>query len=200
MPSAIIKTILAEAAGEDEEGMVAVASTIVNRSRRRHLTPEQVVNQPNQFTGRWRTDLDRFVARQPSETVQMAERAWQRAQHHPIPGIDHYLTNDLARSPSRPGWAASMGGQRIIGHHTFFDSATTTQGGSMLPQAQSPQSSLPVEEQLYRVDRLVQASGMRPLSAEELRQLYQQMTQRPSPQAPGQPPASQGMLLPSQGA
>lgn len=120
--NAILKTLLAEGAGEGEEGMHAIASVIVNRANRRGLTPEQVVNQPQQFTGRWRKDLDAFAERQPAEVKAAAQRAWERAQTAPIPGIDHYLTTQLLRSSKRPRWATQMGGQREIGQHTFLDS------------------------------------------------------------------------------
>jgi len=118
----VLNTVIAEGAGEGEEGMYAIASVIVNRANRRKLTLEQVVNQPKQFTGRWRTDLETFVARQGPSVEAQARRALNRATQSPLPGVDHYLTRSLYDSPQRPSWAKSMGRPRIIGHHVFLDS------------------------------------------------------------------------------
>jgi spore germination cell wall hydrolase CwlJ-like protein len=115
------KTILAEAAGEGEEGMYAVASVIFNRAQQRKLDPIAVVNQPYQFSGRWRKDLDEFVSRQPSETLEAMRRAVARAKKDPLPA-DHFLTTELYASPQRPAWATQMRAVKTIGNHIFLDS------------------------------------------------------------------------------
>ena len=52
-----------------------------------------------------------------------------------------------------------------------------------------------LEEQLFRLDQLVQASGMQPLSAEELQAAAQQLMGQPQPQ-PTQP---MGQMMPPTG-
>lgn len=118
----VVKTILAEAAGEGPEGMYAVASVINNRARRRGKTPQQIVNEPYQFAGRARPDLDRFVELQRPEIQQAATDAWMRALQQPIPDVDHFLSNDLANSPRRPQWSTKMRPITTIGNHTFYSS------------------------------------------------------------------------------
>lgn len=171
--SPIIKTIIAEAAGEGDEGMYMVASAIATRALRRKLTPEQVVNQPKQFSGRWRRDLDRFVAQQGPEVLARAERAWQRAQTQPMPGVDHYLTTTLYRSPKRPAWASTMRPIGQVGRHTIFDSQRK---GAPMPEETAPTPQEIIKTNLQRLDRMTRgferglglpAQGF---SLEELRQ------------------------------
>lgn len=166
----VIGTILAEAAGEGEEGMYAVASVIANRAKRRKLTPSQVVNQKHQFSGRERKDFWEFVGRQSAEAEYAARRAWQRAQADPIPGLDHYVTTDLYNSPQRPAWLNKMGGARTIGNHIFFDSTVPGGGSSMNP----------VERQIRRMNDLAVLTGFSPLKAEEIEPVLARLEPRRS--------------------
>jgi len=202
----VIKTIISEAAGEGEEGMYAVASVISNRAKRRKLTPQQVVNQPQQFTGRWRKDLDAFIAKQPPAVIEQAKRAWKKAQTESIPGIDHYLTNDLYKSNKRPSWANKMGVVKTLGAHTFLDSTQTQKsiyedtnnpptaitGGTNFtkPNFQKPVPKpgaklMPdedVERKLFRMDKIVRTVFGTELSPLELRKAAEGMKQqKPKP-------------------
>ena len=47
----VSSTICAEACGEGEVGMYAVANVIANRSRKWNMTPYEIVTQKNQFYG-----------------------------------------------------------------------------------------------------------------------------------------------------
>lgn len=47
----VSSVICAEACSEGEVGMYAVANTIANRSRKRNMTPYQIVRQKNQYFG-----------------------------------------------------------------------------------------------------------------------------------------------------
>lgn len=206
----VLKTIIAEAAGEGEEGMYAVASVIANRAKRRRLTPEQVVDQPAQFTGRWRKDLDAFIAKQPPAVLQAAQRALERAQKEPLGGADHYLTNDLYNSAKRPSWAGKMDVTQTVGRHTFLDSTrrkqTMPKQSSGQTQRSKPQANagpIPLEEKLFRMEQSVRGfergMGMpeQGLSVEELKQIAtnaQRGMQTPG-QAPGQGQVRQGVPM-----
>lgn len=169
----VIATILAEAAGEDERGMYAVASVIANRAARRKKTPVQVVNEPAQFSGRWRKDLEAFVARQPKAAVEAAQRAWARAQVEPMPGVDHYLTTDLYRDEKkRPDWSTKMGGRQEIGKHTFLNS----QEAPMSPQSKRD----PLLDGIRHMNRMAQAMGLSPLKAQEIAQIMAQVEPPPA--------------------
>src|SRR3990167_1615873 len=210
----VLNTIIAEGAGEGEEGMYAIASAIVNRAARRKLTLEQVVNQPKQFTGRWRKDLDTFVARQGLAVEAQARRALARATQTPLPGVDHYLTRTLYESPQRPSWATQMGGGRLIGNHVFLDSQPTrthpTQQGGQMPtldemKLEGPELHEKITRELYRVDKNMQAMGLGPMPPQELRESYEKVksgvvqvvsqmkSQRRSPGGPPPPGAPPGL-------
>jgi spore germination cell wall hydrolase CwlJ-like protein len=49
----LAETISAEAGGQGYKGMYFVACTIKNRALLYHKTPEQIINQKNQYYGRW---------------------------------------------------------------------------------------------------------------------------------------------------
>lgn len=168
----VLKTLIAEGAGEGEEGMYAIGSVIMNRSQRRGKTPQQIVNEPKQFTGRFRKDLDRFVASQSSETIAAAQRAWQKAQQNPIADVDHYMTTQLYKSPKRPNWAASMGGVQQIGRHTFMSSRKKpiqqSTGGPQMPNNM-------MNDVLYQVDKGLRQRGHPPMDAATLKEVYARM-------------------------
>src|SRR3990167_3916587 len=183
---AVLKTIIAEGAGEGEEGMYAIASVIVNRAARRKLTLEQVVNQPKQFTGRWRKDLETFVTRQGPAVEAQARRALERATQAPLPGVDHYLTRALYDSPQRPSWARTMGGQRMIGNHIFLDSQPTQKqpthaGGRMATldemRLEGPEVHEQITKQLYRMETNLKAMGLGAMTPEQLRRSYERIKQ-----------------------
>jgi cell wall hydrolase len=198
----VLKTIIAEGAGEGEDGMFAIASAIVNRAARRRLSLTQVVNQPKQFTGRWRADLDTFVQRQGPQVEAQARRALQRAQQTPMAGVDHYLTRDLYESPNRPSWAGTMGGHQTVGRHVFLNSRA--KGGTMPTlkemTLEGPEVQEKIVKELHRMDRNIQAMGLGPMSPEELRHAHgkiktavAQVVMQPEPgampaAAPARPP------------
>ena len=179
----VVKTIVGEGANQDPEGLYAIASTIVNRARKRGKTLEQIVNQPHQYTGRWRKDLDDFVAKQPPSVLKAAQEALQKAIKNPIPGIDHYMTNRLYNSPHRPSWTNKMKIFKVIGDHTFL------KGAKLMPQRTfqtNPQSILNEKERkLMAYDRLVQGLFGQPLTPEELRKLAGGNPSQITPKASG---------------
>lgn len=181
----ILKTIIAEAAGEGEEGMYAVASVIANRAKRRGKTPKEIVNQPKQFTGRWRKDLDAFVSAQPPEVIEAAQRAWQMAQENPITSADHYLTSELYNDKKRrPSWASKMGIVATIGGHTFLDSMQGEH--SMLEPSQGDH----IEKGIRRINRMAMDTGFGPLNMKEIEMILSRAT----------PPTSINGVEPNPGA
>ena len=182
----VLKTIIAEGASEGEEGMYAIASVMVNRARTRGKSLLDIVNQPSQFSGRWRTDLETFVQQQPASVQAAAQRALQRAQASPIPGVDHYVTNALYRSSARPSWVTRLKKDRVVGRHTFMRSSRL--GGVMTPSAIAFDTVDPTEETIRGQNRLVLAAGLQPLSPSEIERFLERLTPptvvagvRPSP-------------------
>lgn len=114
------KTVLAEGASEGEEGMYHIASVINNRSKRSGKTTDDEVNKPMQFSGRWRKDLDSFVAKQPKETHDAMRRAMKRAAEKPASDATHYVTTKLHNSSKRPSWVGKMDVVGVVGNHVFM--------------------------------------------------------------------------------
>lgn len=158
----VLKTLIAEAADQDDEGMYAVASTFVNRAARRKQTLEQVVNAPAQYTGRWRKHLDQFVAQQGPEVAARAQRALERAKAKPLPGLDHYTTTELMqRKP--PSWSRNMGGRRTIGGHLFMDSQQP-----LKPRSATPRTT---DERIAQLNQRAVRFGLAPLKAPEIERM-----------------------------
>lgn len=119
--NAIIDTLIAEAAGEGEESMRRVAETILNRSAIRNLTPEQVVQQPHQYTG-YSNPGPGAVRSQNNPAVRaIAEAAWRTALQpgDPTGGADHYYAPGTI---SQPSWARGMTPTGQYGGHNYYSS------------------------------------------------------------------------------
>ena len=117
------KVLIGEAASEGEEGMYHAASVMVNRARKHKTTTDKEANRPFQFSARMRTDLDKFVGKQPPETVEAARRAIKRANESPASDADHYMTNKLYNDKKkRPSWSNDMDVVGVVGKHTFLRS------------------------------------------------------------------------------
>lgn len=120
IPKSVIDTLIAEAAGEGEEGMRRVAETILNRSAIRNLTPDQVVRQANQYTG-WSAPGPAAVQAQNNAAVRaLAEQAYRLALEpgDPTGGADHYFNPSIVQ----PRWANSMTPTGEYGGHAFYSS------------------------------------------------------------------------------
>lgn len=121
IPKSVIDTLIAEAAGEGQEGMRRVAETILNRSAIRGLSPEQVVQQPYQYTGYSNPGPAAVQAQRDAQARAAAEAAWVLAQgtDDPTGGADHYYAQNTI---SRPSWARNMNNTGTYGGHTFYSS------------------------------------------------------------------------------
>ena len=175
----VVKTLIAEGANQDEESLYAIASAIVNRAIRRKLTPQQVVNQSKvnkkgvrvwQFTGRGRKDFEAFVARQGPEVAARAQRAWDRAQREPLPGIDHYLTTQRLQEVGPEHWANQYGGRQTIGDHVFMDSRQPYTPGPSSRQPDAPAGD-PTEQGLRRINQTLVTMELEPLKAQDIEQI-----------------------------
>lgn len=136
----IIDTLIAEAGGQGEESMRRVAETILNRSAIRGLSPEQVVQQPYQYTGYSNPGPAARQAQQMGSMRSAAEAAWQLAQQpgDPTGGADHYYAPGTI---SQPSWARNMKPTGEYGGHNYYSSRPIPPGS--IPNAVA--SALSVE-------------------------------------------------------
>lgn len=120
VPKSVIDTLIAEAVGEGDEGMRRVAETIINRSAIRGLSPEQVVQQPYQYTGYSSPGPATVRAQQDPNVRSAAEAAWMLAQQpgDPTGGADHYFNPNIVQ----PRWANSMTPTGQYGNHAYYSS------------------------------------------------------------------------------
>ena len=103
-----VQVILTEAAGESEEGQVAVGEVLRNR----HWSLRG-------FSGIRRPDLQRFLERQDAKTIAGAKRSLLRARggSYIAGGATHF---ENVEAFGMPWWAKKMRVTAKIGRHTFF--------------------------------------------------------------------------------
>lgn len=128
----VLKTIIAEALGEGAMGQQMVAETILNRATQRGLTPTEVVQQPDQYTGYWNPGADAVRAFSDPNAVSAAQAAWELAQgpDDPTGGANHYFNPNIVQ----PSWARSMTPTVTHGGHAFYTDRPVTKTA----QIQSP--------------------------------------------------------------
>lgn len=128
--SDLVKTIIAEAAGEGPEGMAAVASVIKNRAQVRGKSPAEVVREPDQFTGYSKPGPDALKAMEDPEIRAQAESILDQVLGGSLPdptgGADHYHATSVS-----PYWADKMPKTADIGNHRFYKSGRERKGGSL---------------------------------------------------------------------
>lgn len=116
-----VNTVIAEAAGEGDDGMAGVAHVIRNRSNIRGKSIGDVVREPDQFTG---------YASPGAKTVEAMRDPAMRARAEgilrnvltsdgpdPTGGADHYHATSV-----NPGWASAMPETTRIGQHIYYNS------------------------------------------------------------------------------
>ena len=120
-------TILAEARGEGNAGMYAVACVIEQRARNRKLAPSKVCLQPWQFSCWNKNDKNRAKLNNLIKTHQHKDYAITLAKNlHRLnrvysKGADHYCTLE-----KKPYWAFNKKTKKwikpvaIIGNHKFY--------------------------------------------------------------------------------
>ncbi|MCA1490098.1 PLxRFG domain-containing protein [Ensifer sp. NBAIM29] len=117
----IVDTVIAEAAGEGDEGMAAVASVIKNRAGARGKTPAEIIREPDQFTGYSKPGDAAKRAMQDPEMRRRAEAVVASVFSGEVPdptgGADHYHATSVS-----PDWASKMPRTTRVGNHLFYNS------------------------------------------------------------------------------
>jgi len=112
-------TILAEARGEGEDGMAAVACVISQRVINRGLTPEQVCLQRKQFScwnGKSESDLKSLYKSPMAKWALYLEENIQAMNRDKVGYADHYYSTII----SLPYWAKNKKPVAHIGQHKFY--------------------------------------------------------------------------------
>lgn len=120
----VAQTILAEARGEGDFGMYAVASVIKTRSQNRGISFGEVCKEPFQFSC-WNTGdpnrakMDRLMSLPQARYALFLARNMDRVTPSLIGGADHYLTVKLHRT-GRIRWARGAKPVARVNSHVFF--------------------------------------------------------------------------------
>ena len=112
----VTSTILAEARGEGQAGMYAVACVIQVRSRERSLTPEQVCLQKYQFSCNNKGIQVKLLNQsQEAGYARLLAAAIGRLDESFVGGANHYHTAAVA-----PKWSKGVKPVKVIGNHKFY--------------------------------------------------------------------------------
>jgi spore germination cell wall hydrolase CwlJ-like protein len=113
-------TILAEARGEGNAGMYAVAAVIAQRSFERKRTPEQVCLKAYQFScwnGKKVKDLEHLLTLpQGKYAIQLAKTV-KRLSRSYVGYANHYHATWMKK---KPYWAKDKRPVKVIGQHAFY--------------------------------------------------------------------------------
>lgn len=116
-----VNTVIAEAAGEGDDGMAGVAHVIRNRSNIRGKSIGDVVREPDQFTGYSAPGAKTVEAMRDPAMRARAEGILRNVLTSdgpdPTDGADHYHAKAVS-----PSWAASMPQTTTIGEHVYYNS------------------------------------------------------------------------------
>lgn len=140
---AVIDTLIAEAGGEGEEGLIAAAWAIQQRAAANGVTIDQVVK--SGFDGYTNPGSGAVKAQQDPALRSKVEQIMSRVESgeisNPVPGADHFLSGDVM-----PSWAKGMKLVATIGGHRFYASGKvpeTAQGNSVATQLSVRQAPTP---------------------------------------------------------
>jgi|688.fasta_scaffold134826_5 spore germination cell wall hydrolase CwlJ-like protein len=121
----VAQTLYAEARGEGEEGLRAVGTVIMNRSKTHKLPLSNVCLQPKAFSC-WNSGSTDIPIDEPDVyeiCVQIAdEMVSELFEPYPFKHINptNYITVKLYNSRSCPTWAKDQIGE-VVGNHIFFE-------------------------------------------------------------------------------
>lgn len=113
-------TILAEARGEGEKGMYAVACVIAQRSQDRHISADKVCTQKWQFSC-WNANDPQRNKLYSFLKLPQAEYAMKLAKN--LNTLDRSFTgfaNHYHTPAVKPAWSKGKTPVRVIGNHKFF--------------------------------------------------------------------------------
>lgn len=112
-------TILAEARGEGQDGMAAVACVIAQRAENRSLTPEQVCLKRWQFScwnGKSEDELKHLYKSPQAGFALYLEKNIDRMNRAKVGYADHYYASYI----KPPYWAKGKKPVAVIGQHKFY--------------------------------------------------------------------------------
>ena len=113
-------TILAEARGEGNAGMYAVAAVIAQRAFERKQTPEQVCLAKYQFScwnGKQLKDLEHLLkVKQAKYAILLAKTVKQLSRDY-VGYANHYHATWMKK---KPYWAKGQKPVKVIGQHAFY--------------------------------------------------------------------------------
>ena len=111
-------TILAEARGEGEAGMYAVAAVIAQRANDNKITPEQVCMKRKQFSC-WNNktvkDLKHLLKVDQAKYALLLARNIKLLSREFVGFANHYHNKSV-----KPSWAKGKRPVKIIGNHIFY--------------------------------------------------------------------------------
>ena len=113
-------TILAEARGEGEKGMYAVAAVIAQRSNERKITPSQVCLQRLQFScwnGKKLKSLEYLLKVPQAKYALLLARNVSLLSRDYVGYANHYHATWMKK---KPYWAKGQKPVKVIGQHAFY--------------------------------------------------------------------------------
>lgn len=134
----LIDTLIAEAGGEGDAGLIAAAWAIQQRAAARGQTPDQVIK--SGFDGYSNPGSAAKRSQQDPAMRARVERILTGVQNgtipNPVPGADHFLSGDVM-----PSWAKNMKPVATIGGHRFYASGNVPQAayGPLIPPGELPE-------------------------------------------------------------
>ena len=113
-------TILAEARGEGEKGMYAVAAVIAQRANERKITPSQVCLQRLQFScwnGKKLKNFEHLLKVPQAKYALLLARNVSHLSREYVGFANHYHATWMKK---KPYWAKGKAPVKIIGQHAFY--------------------------------------------------------------------------------
>ncbi len=113
-------TILAEARGEGEKGMYAVAAVIAQRAMERHQTPEQVCRAKWQFScwnGKSIKSLEHLLKTPQAKYALRLAKSVKLLSRDYVGYANHYHATWMKK---KPYWAKGQKPVKVIGQHAFY--------------------------------------------------------------------------------
>ncbi|MCP8883019.1 cell wall hydrolase [Devosia sp. XJ19-1] len=133
----LINTIIAEAGGEGDEGIIAATWAIAQRAAARGQTMDQVIRSgfdgfTNPGSGAVKSQQDPALRRKVENIIQGVRGG---TIPNPVPRADHFLSGDVM-----PSWARQMDHVATINGHRFYASGQVPENaiGVPLPPGQIP--------------------------------------------------------------
>jgi len=115
----IALTILAEARGEGQRGMYAVAAVIAQRAHERGQTPKEVCLKPYQFScwnGKTLKSLEHLLKVPQAEYAISLAKNIKLLSRDYVGFANHYHNNKI----KLPYWAKGQKPVKVIGNHIFY--------------------------------------------------------------------------------